>query len=207
MRRITRTFRAMAAVGLLVCFPAAADAATINVGTVELWENMPNQSWQFFVSGGEQVGGLEFDIQVGDGGAANGGTDVGPTITSVNLLNGSIFDVPAYDPFQYTQESQPLLFQKSVTFFEIETVPATGLIATVTFDTTGIFAGTEMPLLLSGVKNQFNTHFTDVNGTDMATVVTNGTIVINAIPEPASLIHVSALALIGAVIFWRRRSR
>ena len=53
--------------------------------------NMPGQQVPILVSGSDAVSGVDFFVQVGDGGATVGGDDTGPTITQVDLVSGTIF--------------------------------------------------------------------------------------------------------------------
>ena len=67
----------------LVCVMARfASAAAINAGMHTLVPNMPGQQVQIHVTGGEAISGIDFFVQVGDGGATVGGDDTGPTLTS-----------------------------------------------------------------------------------------------------------------------------
>ena len=180
--------------GLLVlCLFATVASATpiINVGDHNLLPNTSGQVIEFSVSGGDLVIGLEFDIQVGDGGADIGGTDTGPVMTAIDLLSGTIFEGGTQgDVVEF-----PLARQSTVDVEE--TVTANGPIASVTFDTTGMFTGT-YDLLLSGVAGSFNTTFYDEAGNPISTDVTNGTI---TIPEPTSM----ALLAFGGLALIRRR--
>jgi hypothetical protein len=97
----------------------------------------PGQQIAIFVSGGEPIGGVDFFIQVGDGGAAVGGSDTGPTITGVDLITGAIFGANHTDVFV---DSLPLIWAATTTT-EFGTVPAEGRLATVTINTTGFFSG------------------------------------------------------------------
>ena len=138
---------------------------------IELLEDTPDQEVEFFVDdiNGQDFTGLRFLIQVGDGGASYvdqngntvtiGGTDTIPKITNVALATNGFDD-----------EGDPDGSARTIFFGANENVLATGdlfrgstveqdlndpaesdddrngdddrnLIATVTFDTTGFFAG------------------------------------------------------------------
>ena len=61
----------------------------IVVGDHTLLPDTAGQQIEIFVTGDEQVQGLNFYIQVGDGGVPAGGSDVGPTIQDVDILSTS----------------------------------------------------------------------------------------------------------------------
>jgi hypothetical protein len=63
---------------------------TIVVPDVVLLPNRAGQTVLINVTGGTAVSGLNFNVEVAGGGTVNGGT-VGPSITNVNLVAGTIF--------------------------------------------------------------------------------------------------------------------
>ncbi len=158
------------------------DAPRLSVGEVLLQPNMPGQEVPVFVTGGHAVSGANFFLQIGDGGpelseyGVPPGTD-GPAITRVDLKAGTIFAVVA-DP----QVDQPGIPQVATTAIAIsaagESVTADGLLATVTVDTTGFFAGS-WDLLLADVlpfaalSGPFTTDFAGIPAH-----ITNGRLVI-----------------------------
>jgi hypothetical protein len=174
-----------------VCAPAR--AAVINVGNILLAADTAGQTRQFFVTGAEQVGGLEFDIQVGDGGSAFGGVDTGPRITAIDLKTGTIFGASSN---QADTASFPLARQSTVDL-NVGTVLDNGLIATVTFDTTGILTPLTRNLLLKGVAGSFNTHFVDGTlANNVPTTIIDGTVAV-VVPEPAPAALTGVLVAAG----------
>ena len=170
---------------------------------IDLQPNMANQAVQFFASGiaGVGVNGLELDLQIGDGGAALGGTDSMPTIGVIDLLSGTIFDS---SPTQADVVVTPLAIQSTVD--QAAGVTADGLIATVEFDTTGITAG-NTAVLLNNVAGDFNTSFF-VNENVADADVPDGVIRIgnpNVVPEPTSTVLIAGLGLAGLVQRRRRQ--
>ncbi|MFC1758877.1 hypothetical protein ACFL2H_08925 [Planctomycetota bacterium] len=99
-----------------------------------------------FVGGRQSVAGINLFAQVGDGGperidlGLSAGTD-GPAITAIDLKGSSIFstvpDVPFYDLAIPQVAFGTIALQQPDAF-----VVADGLLATLTVDTTGFFAGT-----------------------------------------------------------------
>jgi hypothetical protein len=145
---------------------ASANAITITVGNHTLLANTPGQQVQIVVSGGEQVSGVNLHVQVGDGGpelvdfGLPPGVD-GPAITAVDLTTGTIFAGVSDTPFvietipQYVNYSLAMLTPGS-------SVPAAGLLATLTIDTTGFTSGTWDLLLsdvLPGLGGDYDTDF------------------------------------------------
>jgi hypothetical protein len=122
---------------LACCNPATASAAAINAGMHVLAPNMAGQQVQIHVTGGEAVSGIDFFVQVGDGGATVGGTDTGPKITSVDLVTGTIFGANNTGVFT---DPAPLLWGATTTTSS-GTVLANGLLATLTVDTSGFTSG------------------------------------------------------------------
>ena len=182
---------------------APAKAATISVGDHVLLANLPGQPVPIFVTGGEPVSGLNLFAQVGDGGpelidfGLPAGTD-GPEITNVDLKTGTIFEaIP--DP-QTMALGSP---QVANFFIAISapggSVPADGLLATLTIDTTGFSSGT-WDLLFSGVLPDlggFDSDFAGVAADD----IFNGTITV--VPEPAA-IALASLGMIAFLLFTRQ---
>src|SRR5438270_12902097 len=65
----------------------------INVGSHDLLPGVPGQTIPIIVTGDQSdyVDGLNFTIQVNDGGPDLGGTQAGPKITYVDLIHNTIF--------------------------------------------------------------------------------------------------------------------
>ena len=164
--------------------------AVIVVGTHNLLPKTAGQVIQIFVTGGNPVAGLDFNAQVADGGPEAGGTMVAPAITKVDLITGTIFQTNNTGP--QDPGSVPQLAIRTITVAH-DTVPAEGLIATVTIDTTDFLAGTWTFALgntLNGPTDFGTTPATITDGT-----ITDGTITI--VPEPlaGSWVAMAALTL------------
>jgi len=113
-------------------------APVISVGDHVLLADAPNQQVRLFVTGGDDVQGVDLFIQVADGGPeAPGGTIDGPAITQVDLFSGTIF---AGNNTGEAGGSVVPQFWYSGTTTQSETVAADGLLATVTIDTSGFSA-------------------------------------------------------------------
>jgi hypothetical protein len=175
---------------LLAADPAA--AATIDVGNHLLLPNTPGQVFTIDVAGGDLVQGVDFFLQVADGGPEAAGFEDGPEITGVDILDGTIFDG------NHTGEAAggPLIpqFWQSGTTTLTGTVAAEGLLATVTIDTTGFFAGSWELLAKDTLMGDSNFPTTGVT-----TNVTNGRLTISEIPEPSTLALGLVLAGLGCL--------
>jgi hypothetical protein len=137
--------------------------------------NQPGQVIQLFVSGTNQVQGLNFNLQVADGGPDAGGSVVGPVITDVDVVTDTLFASNHLEPVD--PGSLPQLAIRSV-ITQTGSVSATGLLATVTIDTTGITNGV-YALQMAGTLNG------DSDFAGIAADITNGQITI--VSDPARI--------------------
>jgi hypothetical protein len=195
-----RLLAVLAAVCLLTA--GAWASPIINVGTIEA---QPGEIKTFSISvtGGGAVQGLDFYIQIGDGGTANSGVGTKPVITDVDIVGlGTLFN--ASNVGQTNAFTSDLLWAASTTTdtSKASYLDASGVIAFVTIDTAGTTVGESYPLLLSGVaKGAFGEPGVDTGFAGVPAAITNGQI--NIVPEPATL-SLFGLALMGIVA--RRRN-
>ena len=179
---ITDTFTYRASDGLDVSDPVTVtvrlDLPTIEVGDYVLRPNRPGQQIEIYVQGGQPVAGLDFFLQLGDGGpeldqlGLPPGQD-GPSITHVELKQGTLF--------QNTPDvgidlgSLPQVANWSISIADEGSVPAEGLLATVTVDTTGFFDGT-WSLLLADLLPEHPSGPFSTNFAGMPIFITNGSL-------------------------------
>jgi PEP-CTERM motif len=166
-------------------------AASVNVGAHVLLPNTANQIVTIQLTGGESVAGEDFYAQIGDGGTFLGGSDVKPAFANVDILTGTIFSASnngAYgDPNGTPTGSNaghPLVWIDGTTTAS-GGVPASGLLATLTIDTTGLNSGT-FPLLVRGVASplgSFDTTLRDASGNAIPLSISDGTLIV-AVPLP-----------------------
>lgn len=184
---------------LLWCIIPTWGASVIVVGDHELQPNLAGQQVQIFVTGNDQVEGLNFNIQVGAGGAR---------ILDLDILTGTIFasnNTGTSDPDGPGAGDLAPLWEGRTTTTSGGTVVASGLLGTVTFDTTGLFGGT-WGLSMSQTSNGP----TDFADPDILLDITDGSIFIRGgsqgedVPEPATtaLLGLASVALAG---YLRRR--
>jgi len=175
---------------------AVSAAPIINVGSHDLMENTSGETIQLYVTGTDQVTAFNLKAQIGDG----TGPNAEPVFESIAFGGGM------WDAYAYTVTGGPIsgaeqFAQASVAFNTTVSVPADGLLLTLTIDTTGFFDGDSFDLLLKGTEIGSDSDFVVIGGGTLAPDITNGTI--NVVPEPASM---SLLAL-GGLMALRRRKR
>lgn len=186
---------------LLVILPLSASAAiVIDVGDYQLLPNTPDQVRDILVTGTDQVQGLNFYSQVASGSS-------GPIISDVDIIGtDTIFfgnNVGMTDLDGSGNPDAAPQWEGRTTTTAAGTVLADGLLARMTFDTTGLFNTDSVitwDLLLSGTLNGS----TDFAGT--AASITNGTLFF-AIPEPSTVVIWLVLGMAGACFGGCRRWR
>jgi len=192
---------------VLLVSPVAVADPIIEVGTYDI-NPASGQQIVIPVSGGDDVVGLNFLIQLGDGGTANGGVTSEVVIQAVDLITDPTLIFEPNNAGQTPLVVEPQL-QYHTTITAAGTVSASGNLAVVTIDASAATPGQSFDLRLRDVGGQFFGTPTDplpVN-TDFAgvtTLVSNGQI--NIVPEPASLL-LSAVGLLFGVVWYGRRRR
>lgn len=151
-------------------------------------------------TGGEQVAGVNFYAQIGDGGDAVGGTNTAPpaprfTGDGADFVNapGGVFAGQNQGP---TTVADLAVVRGASTLSG--TRAADGILAQLTIDGSAAVAGTSWMLSLINPVAGLETQLLDAQASPIP--VELGTAMIEIIPEPAS-----ALLLIGALPFLRRR--
>jgi hypothetical protein len=151
------------------------DGPQIAVGTHVVQPNTPGQTIPIYVSGGWPVQGLNFNIQVADGGPSAGGMLSAPVITDVDILTATIFaatNTGLRTDANYPGGADPVpQHEYRGTTTAAGTVSAEGLLATVTIDTTGFERGS-WSLVMSNTVNGS----TDFAG--LASTIVDGVIIL-----------------------------
>jgi hypothetical protein len=191
----------------MACVGSVAAQPSIMVGHWELDPQEADQEIEIWVAGGQPVEGVNFVIQVGDGGAPLGGSDLGPSIQHLDILTGTIFagvntgtsDLDGPNA-TYTEDIAPMWEGRSTTVIESQgAVAATGLLGVVTMDTTGSPSGT-WPLRMGLGVMDGPTDFSGVPAD-----ITEGSITI--IPEPSTFVLLLVAAAGLGAYGVRSRSR
>jgi hypothetical protein len=173
---------------------SAARAAAVIAGTHVLAPNMPGQQVPILVTGSDAVSGIDFFIQVGDGGTTVGGDDTGPRITQVDLVSGTIF---ASNNTGVFLDPAPLIWGATTTT-ATGSVSANGVLATLTIDTTGMFVG-QFDLVL----NPPSTGPTAFADPGITTSLINGSLSIGDLPPPGDHNQDGAVNAADYVV-WRK---
>ena len=179
------------------------------VGTPwSLQPNTPGQQVMVYVTDGDAVAGFTFDVSIGDGG--NGvvppGVDVGPRITDIVLNGTGMVFAGGNQSTPYIPGSDGMYANTNVILPGVmATVPATGLLATLTIDTTGFSTlGQSWALAMDYNAPTPDTNFALAGGSVLYPTISNGALTI--VPEPGTLVLLaSLLALLPAVAWWRRK--
>lgn len=192
--------------GIVACLPAAAHAVTTYIaGNHALLPNTPGQVIQLTVSS-DDVGlqGVNVAVTTGDGGPNNGGAIPAPIITAIDIITGTIF--AANNTGQGGTIIGPDQYAFASTTTTSGTVNANGVLASLTIDTTGFFAGNWL-LSVSG-NNVIGFPPTDGAGsTGVTDAYQDGSLFIEVVPEPSTIVlGLFAAAGMAAVVIRRRRS-
>lgn len=193
---------ALALAGALAAISARA-AIVIFVEDARLQADRSDQPVEVWINNDGpplEVGGLDFFLQVGDGGSAVGGPGSGPTIQSVDLLTGTLFEGKDFGGQFPAQDNRA---QRQ--FFSVISLSATlptgsrQRLASITLDTTGWGPGSwELSL---GSSSLVSTALFDWGGTPMGAELRNGAITV--VPEPSAAVGTGAGLL--ALALWRFR--
>jgi len=131
--RVLSVCAALVACAVAAQGPAWAAPPSVVVGNHVLLPNAPAQSFGLTVSGGNQIGGLDLNVEVADGGPANGGTAgpkfslaAGGAFSGADLVNGTIFASNNSGQQNLTAQSQ--VYSGSISTSS-GTLSAAGLIA------------------------------------------------------------------------------
>ena len=180
---MSRTVKA--ALGIVVVFGVAAVAGAtpdIVVGTHRLIENKADQTIEIYVTGGDDVQGLEFDVRIG------GGTS-GPIFEDVDIFSGAIFVAHEANHYTSSYVNDRDAYQGVTTTGGY--ISTYGLLATLTIDTTGLYDGEYDLSLIDTTEGRTNFAGVHVD-------ITDGLIII---PEPTSMM----IILVGSGLLIRRR--
>jgi hypothetical protein len=179
--------RGLIVLALILQFCPAARAASVAVGNHLLMANTPNQTITIQITGGELVAGEDFFAQIGDGGASNGGVNSKPVFTNVDIIGGTIFaanNMGAFGDPTTGNAAHPLIWDDG-TVTASGSVAASGLLATLTINTTGLSSGS-FPLVLTGVASSIgpnnNTTLNDTSGMAIPLTMLNGSLMVSTLP-------------------------
>jgi hypothetical protein len=181
----------------------------LDVGNVSILPNTPGQSVDFFVNNttgsAVQVGGLNFNVQIGDGGAEAGGTTVGPTISGVDIVTGTKFEANNSGASDKGSAPEVAFWTVSTSSGTVGLDPGMNKIGSVTFDSTGFNSGS-WTLSLGNTIGGPTTYLTS-GGDPIPITITDGNLQLTAVPEPATIGMASGALLLGFGVFRKVRRR
>lgn len=152
-----------------------------------------DQKIEIFVTGTEQVQGMSFNLQVADGGPGAGGSILGPVITAVDLVSQPEMMFFNNSTTVLNPGSAPRLAVRSFTTAS-GTVIAEGLVAIVTFDTSGIAGGTYQLKMSATVNGDSGFAGIPIN-------IVNGPLTIPTPPAPPDVsLSIRKLAAMGGAM-------
>ncbi len=128
MQRITKVLLGLLALSAFACY----SAVTIDPGVVKLATETADQTISINASGSGTSSGMNLFLQVGNGTS-------GPTISSVDMVNGTIWGTTADNQVELGGSDNRTVFHASVTPFG--TVSVAGTVAKITVSTVGVSAG------------------------------------------------------------------
>jgi len=174
----------------------------IVVGNHQLVPDTPGQQIPINVTGGDSVYGVNFYIQVADGGPEAGGSIDGPILQDLDIITGTIFEPDNTGEYDQdgpgSPDAVPQWEGHETTVTGLTPVSADGLLGTVTIDTTGFTNGSWALKMSDTVNGPASFSVTPIS-------ITDGRINVGQIPEPATLL----LLVLGAagLAWWRRLAR
>jgi len=193
------------------------NGATFDIGDFVLLPNTRDQTIEIHVHGGDLIQGEDLYFQIGDGGyleGINAGHDSRPVLTGIDVVTGTFYGDNYVEPVY----GLGALMGSASVVTASETVAAEGLLATLTIDTTGLFAGSSefaIPFSMYFAKDLPDTSiliFGELGEPTVNNVLTgnlDGRLIIPAVPsisaadvpEPATWL----LFLIGGLCLAARR--
>ncbi len=184
---------------MVLLVASSASAATINVGTHYLLPNTANQTINISITGTESILTLDFRGETMLGNS-------GPVFTGVNITGpGTVF---AGKTLNYTYGIPGNWFESGASTTVGNEVIANGLLGVLTVSTVGLYSGTFDLSLKHSLPSGNNG--TVISGSPPPTLlVTDGQMIIQNIPEPASMFMMAAMMAGGvpAMLVYRRRRK
>ena len=170
------------------------------------WKLLPNtvdQQVLVFATGGEAVAGFTFDVSIGDGGKAVGGSDVGPRITNIDLVGTGLVFAGGNQSIPSIPGSDGMYANTTVTALS-GTVAAEGLLAKLTIDTTGFSTlGQSWVLAMDYNAPTPDTNFALTGGSVLYPAISNGMLTI--VPEPGMIVLLTSLLVLVPFRAWQRK--
>lgn len=202
--RFRRRLKAGMVAGAMVLGATTSPGALlIAVEDAILLPNLPGQEVRVWIDNSGptlEIGGLDFAIQLADGGPEAGGVVSGPVIQSVNLLGGTAFELHNLGGQFADVDNQPQRQFHSVVGTTAKLASGTGqLLATVVLDTTGYLEGS-WTLSLAGIW-AVETKLLDRTGLPFESDIRNG--VIAVVPEHGAWAWTGAALVLLLTHRWR----
>jgi hypothetical protein len=181
----------------------------VNIGNIPLQPNTAGQTFTLVVQNqgsAVQVGALNFNAQVADGGPEVGGTVDGPDITGVDIITGTVFDGVSTqnDPGSTTQYANRTTTVPATPGSVTLGAGSTTTFATITISTVGFSSPQSWSFNLDNTIAGFgSTKYSTALGADIPITITDGMISV-VVPEPSTYAMIFGVGCVGVAVFKRR---
>ncbi len=198
-------FARISLIALILGWTSTQATVLVDLPDLNLLPNTAGQTFDLFVSNdgaNVDVTGIQLNLQIADGGPEAGGSTDAPSLTSVDIFGGTIFENNNNGLTGGIAVDQ-IFAGGTLTSSGTVAIPnGSSKLASVTFDTTGFSSGSYSYT----VENTLNGSMKyTTGGADLFPSFGGGTLTVSPVPEPSAVFGgLASVAFVG-VRFWRRQ--